>query len=200
MSTAVDASQVKELREKSGAGMMDCKRALAETKGDMQAAMELLRKQGIASAEKRAGREASEGLVESYIHPGSRVGVLVEVNCETDFVARTDDFKALARNIAMHIAASAPLAVSREDIPAETVQREREIFAAQAAQTGKPANVVEKIVEGRLEKFYAEVCLLDQAYIKEPERTVADIVKEISGKIGENVVIRRFARFTLGQA
>ena len=197
---AVEASLVKELREKSGAGMMDCKKALSETGWDLDRAIDYLRKAGIASAEKRTGRTASEGLVESYIHPGNRVGVLIEVNCETDFVARTDDFRSLVRNIAMQVAATAPLAVSREEIAADVIEREREIYRAQVAESGKPANIIEKIVEGRIEKFYGESCLLDQPFIREPERTVGEIVKEMSGRLGENVVVRRFSRFALGQS
>jgi elongation factor Ts len=196
---AVDASRVKELRDKSGAGMMDCKRALAETGGDIERAIEYLRKQGIAGAEKRAGREATEGLVDAYIHPGNRVGVLVEVNCESDFVARTDEFRSLVRNVAMQIAAAAPLAVRREDLPADVVEREKDIFRAQVESSGKPASIIEKIVSGRLDKYYSEVCLLDQPYIRDPQKTVADLVKETSAKIGENVIVRRFARFNLGQ-
>jgi elongation factor Ts len=196
----ISASDVGKLREATGAGLMDCKKALVEAGGNFDNAVDILRKKGIASAGKKAGRDAKEGLIVKYVQADSKLGLLVEVNCETDFVARTDDFRALARNLAMHIAASAPLAVAREDLPADAVAKEREIFSAQAAESGKPANVVEKIVEGRLQKYYSEVCLLDQPYVKEPERTVGDIVKELSGKIGENVIVRRFSRFTLGQA
>ncbi len=195
----IDATLVKELREKSGAGMMDCKRALAQTDGDLTGALELLRKQGIASAERRSGRAATEGLVESYIHPGNRVGVLVEVNCESDFVARTDLFKALVRNLAMQIAAGAPLAVSRDDLPAAEGEKEKEIYRAQVEASGKPPAIIEKIVSGRLDKYYGEVCLLDQPYVREPEKTVSDLVKETSAQIGENVVVRRFSRFSLGE-
>lgn len=197
---AISPAAVKELREKSGAGMMDCKKALSEAGGDMAAALEALRKQGIASAEKRGGREAKEGLVESYIHPGNRVGVLIEVNSETDFVARTDEFGQLVRDLAMQVAAASPLAVRREDLDQTIIEKEREIFRAQVAESGKPENIIDKIVEGRIEKYYSEVCLLDQAFIKDPNTTVGEMVKAASGKMGENIIVRRFARFALGQA
>ena len=197
---AISPTAVKELREKSGAGMMDCKRALSEANGDMSAALDALRKQGIASAEKRGGREAKEGLVESYIHPGNRVGVLIEVNSETDFVARTDEFGALVRDLAMQVAAAAPLAVRRDELDLAAIEKEREIFRAQVAESGKPANIIDKIVEGRIEKYYSEVCLLDQAFIKDPNTTVGEMVKAAGGKMGENIVVRRFTRFALGQA
>ena len=197
---AISPTAVKELREKSGAGMMDCKRALSEANGDMSAALDALRKQGIASAEKRGGREAKEGLVESYIHPGNRVGVLIEVNSETDFVARTEEFGALVRDLAMQVAAAAPLTVRRDELDLAAIDKEREIFRAQVAESGKPANIIDKIVEGRIEKYYSEVCLLDQAFIKDPNTTVGEMVKAAGGKMGENIVVRRFTRFALGQA
>jgi elongation factor Ts len=195
----ITADQVKQLREMTGAGMMECKKALAETAGDLEKAVDALRKSGAAKAEKRSGRTANEGRVESYIHPGNRVGVLVELNCETDFVARTDEFGDLVRNVAMQIAAAGAEYVRREEVPAERVAREREILTAQMADQGKPAAMIEKIVDGKLNKFYSEVCLLDQPYIRDDKRTVADIVQEAAGKTGENIVVRRFARFRLGQ-
>ena len=195
----ISAGLVKELRERTGAGMMDCKKALAESAGDVEKAIEFLRIRGLSKAAKAASREASEGLVVSYIHPGSRIGVLVEVNCETDFVARTDEFQDMVRNIAMHIAAASPLGVSREDIPAEIVAKEREVFLAQAAEEGKPANVAEKIVTGRMEKFFAEAALLDQIYVRDSDKKVRDLINEAIAKLGENIKIARFARFQLGQ-
>jgi elongation factor Ts len=194
----ITATQVKELRDRTGVSMMDCKKALGETGGDLDKAVEHLRKMGASSAAKKAGREASEGLVESYIHPGGRVGVLMEVNCETDFVARTEDFKGLVRNLAMQVAATRPLCVRREEVPADLVAKEREIYAEQMRIEGKPAAVIEKIVEGKMGRFYSEQCLLDQPYIRDPERTVDQLVKDTIAKIGENVVVRRFARFELG--
>jgi elongation factor Ts len=195
----ITADQVKQLREMTGAGMMECKKALADTGGDLEKALDALRKSGAAKAEKRAGRTAKEGRVESYIHPGSRVGVLVEVNCETDFVARTDEFGELVRNIAMQVAAAGAEYVRREEVPAERVAREREILLAQTEASGKPAAILEKIVEGKLGRFYSEICLLEQAYIRDDKRTVNDIVSEAGAKTGENIVVRRFARFRLGQ-
>ena len=194
----ITATQVKELRDRTGVSMMDCKKALGETGGDLDKAVEHLRKMGASSAAKKAGREASEGLVESYIHPGGRVGVLMEVNCETDFVARTEDFKGLVRNLAMQVAATRPLCVRREEVPADLVAKEREIYAEQMRIEGKPAAVIEKIVEGKMGRFFSEQCLLDQPYIRDPERTVDQLVKDTIAKIGENVVVRRFARFELG--
>jgi elongation factor Ts len=195
----ITADQVKQLREKTGAGMMECKKALQDTGGNFDAAVDALRKSGIAKAEKRAGRVASEGLVESYIHPGGRVGVLVEVNCETDFVARTPQFQELVRHLAMQVAAAGAEYVRREDVPAERVAKEREILAAQMEGEKKPAAILEKIVEGRLAKFFSEVCLLEQPYIRDDKVSVADLVKEASSKTGENIVVRRFARFRLGE-
>ncbi len=195
----ISAAQVRDLREKTGAGMMDCKKALAATGGDMEAAVEYLRKQGIAAASKRSGRETREGQVHAYIHPGGRVGVLIEVGCETDFVARTDDFQGLCRELAMQTAATEALAVERDDIPAERVAKEREIYRAQVAAMGKPAQVLEKIVDGKMEKFFSEVILLEQPYIREPERKVRDLVTAAIAKLGENITVRRFAKFRLGE-
>ncbi|NLM51448.1 MAG: translation elongation factor Ts [Firmicutes bacterium] len=195
----ISASVVKELRDKTGAGMMDCKKALEETGGDMEKAIELLREKGLAAAAKKAGRIAAEGIVDSYIHLGGRIGVLVEVNCETDFVARTDDFRAFVRDIAMQIAASNPKYLSREDVPAEVIEKEREILAAQARNEGKPEKVIDKIVSGRIEKFYAENCLMEQPFIKDTDITITDLVKETIAKLGENISIRRFVRYEMGE-
>jgi elongation factor Ts len=194
----VTADQVRQLRERTGAGMMECKKALVETAGDFDAAIESLRKSGIAKAETRSGRAASEGLVESYIHPGGRVGVLIEVNCETDFVARTPQFQMLVRDLAMQVAAAGAEFVRREDVPSDRVAKEREILAAQLAGEKKPAAIVEKIVEGRLNKFFGEICLLEQPFIKDDKVTIGDLVKEASAKTGENILVRRFMRFRLG--
>lgn len=193
----ITAELVKTLREKTGAGMMECKKALSETSGDLEKAVEVLRKAGIAKAETRSGRTASQGRVEAYVHD-ARIGVLVEVNCETDFVARTDDFGRLCRDLAMQVAAAGADYVRREEVPAERVAKEKEIFAAQLANEGKPANIIEKILVGKLDKFYSEVCLLEQPFIKDDKKSVGDLVKETSAKTGENVVVRRFARFRLG--
>ncbi|MFZ5591634.1 MAG: translation elongation factor Ts [Bacillota bacterium] len=195
----VTAAMVKELREKTGAGMMDCKKALAETGGDMEKAIDYLREKGLAAAAKKAGRVTAEGLVESYIHGAGKIGVLVEVNCETDFVAKTDEFKTLARDIAMQIAAARPEYVRREEVPEEVVAKEKEILAAQAANEGKPANIIARMVEGRLEKFYKEVCLLEQPFIKNPDITVQQLITEKIAKIGENISVRRFVRYELGE-
>lgn len=200
--TTVSAKDVQELRQRTGAGMMDCKKALEETGGDVEKAAELLRKKGIAKAEKRSGRTASEGLVASYIHHNGKVGVLVEVNCETDFVARGELFQGLVRSIAEHIAAGVPqpaLAITREEIPAEIVERERRILTEQAQASGKPANVVQKMIEGRVDKFFKEVALLDQPWVRDDARTIGDLVKEVAAKTGENLVVRRFARFKIGE-
>ena len=194
----ITAKAVQELRKKTGLGMMDCKKALQETDGDLEKAVEHLRKQGMSAVEKRAGRDASDGLIESYIHQGSRLGVLVEVNCETDFVARTDDFHIFAKDIAMHIAASQPLAVDRESIPAEAVEKEKAIFLEQAKNEGKPENIAEKIVEGRLEKYYQENCVLEQVFVKNPDQTIDEVITELTAKIGEKISVRRFERFVLG--
>jgi elongation factor Ts len=195
----ISANLVKNLRERTGAGMMDCKKALEESAGDVEKAIEFLRIRGLSKAAKKAGRETSEGLVVSYIHPGNRIGVLLEVNCETDFVARTDDFQNLVKNLAMHIAAAAPLGVTREDIPADLLAKEKEVFRAQALEEGKPAAVVDKIVQGRIDKFYAEAALMDQVYVKDNDKKVADLVGEAIAKLGENIKVARFARFQLGQ-
>ena len=197
--TQITAQSVRMLREKTGLGMMDCKKALQETGGDSEKAIEYLRKQGLSAVEKRAGRDASEGLIQAYIHQGSRLGVLLEVNCETDFVARTDDFQAFAKDVAMHIAASQPLAVERESIPADAVEKERAIFLEQAKNEGKPEHIAEKIVEGRMEKFYQENCLMEQVFVKNPDQTVGELVTEITAKIGEKITVRRFERFVLGE-
>src|SRR5438270_5250078 len=194
----ISAAQVKELRDKSGAPMMDCKKALAEAKGDLEQAIVLLRKRGTAVAERKAGRVTSEGAVASYIHAGGKIGVLVEVNCESDFVARTEDFKDLIYDVAMHIAASDPKFVRKEDVTPEAYEKEKEIYRAQAASTGKPANVVEKIVEGKMAKFYEEVCLLDQPFVKEPGISIHQLIASKVGKLGENISVRRFARFKVG--
>jgi elongation factor Ts len=197
--SAITAEMVKQLRDKTGAGMMDCKAALAESGGDMEKAVEILRKKGLASAARRAGRATNNGLIGHYIHMGGKVGVLVEVNCETDFVARTDDFQALAREIAMHIAAADPKYLRREDIPAEVLEKEREIYRAQFAGSGKPAHVIEKIVDGKLESFYAQVCLMDQPSVRDPNQTIQQLVAAATAKTGENVTISRFCRFKLGE-
>ena len=196
MSTTITAQQVNDLRTQTGAGLMDCKRALVETNGDVEAAITILRKKGAASAAKRADREAKEGLIESYIHVGGKVGVLIEVNCETDFVARNDDFKALVRNLGMHIAAANPLYVTRDQVPEAEVNAERDIAAAQVA--GKPPAAVQKIVEGKIEKFFSTIVLLDQPYVKVPEKSVKEIITEAIAKTGENIQVRRFVRYQLG--
>jgi elongation factor Ts len=196
----ISAAMVKELREKTGAPMMDCRNALTEAKGDMEEAVVVLRKRGMASAAKKASRTASEGAVGTYIHAGGKIGVLLEVNCESDFVARTPDFQELLKDIAMHIAATDPRYIRKEDVTAEDLEREKEIYRAQAAQTGKPAPVIEKIVEGKMSKFYEEVCLLEQPFIKEQTVTIAQLIAQKVGKLGENIQVRRFARFKVGDA
>lgn len=196
---AVDAKAVKELREKTGAGMLDCKKALEEANGDLTKAMELLREKGLAAAGNKAGRIATEGVVQSYIHAGGRIGVLVEINCETDFVAMTDQFKEFARDIAMHIAASNPKFVRREEVPAEELEKEKEILKAQALNEGKPEKIVEKMVEGRIGKYYEEYCLLEQSFVKDPDKTISQLLNEKISTIGENISIRRFARYELGE-
>jgi elongation factor Ts len=195
----IPADAVKRLRDLTGAGMMDCKRALVESGGDIQKAQEILRTKGLASAAKRGGRQATQGLVDSYIHGEGRIGVLVEVNCETDFVARTPEFRTLAREIAMQIAARDPRWISRDQIPLDVVEGERKIYEEQARATGKPDHVIAKIVDGKLDAFYKEDVLLDQAYIREDSKRVADLVTEVAAKVGENVVVRRFARYVLGE-
>lgn len=195
----ISAALVKELRERTGAGMMDCKKALAEVSGDMEKAIDFLREKGLSAAAKKSGRITAEGLVESYIHGGGRIGVLVEVNCETDFVAKTDQFKALVRDIAMQVAASKPEYVSREEVSAENIEKEKEILAAQAANEGKPEKIIQRMVEGRIEKFYKEVCLMEQPFIKNPDVNVGQYITENISKIGENISVRRFARYELGE-
>jgi elongation factor Ts len=194
----ITAAQVKELREKTNAPMMDCKNALSEAKGDMEGAVIILRKKGVATAAKKAARVTSEGSVASYIHAGGKIGVLLEVNCESDFVARTDDFKGLVHDIAMHIAASDPKFVRKEDVTPEAYEKEKDIYRAQAAQTGKPAPVIEKIVEGKMTKFYEEVCLYEQPFIKDQTITVHQLIATVIGKLGENISVKRFARFKVG--
>jgi elongation factor Ts len=194
----VDAGLVKKLRDACGAGMMDCKMALTEAEGDMDEALKILRKKGMATADKKSSRTTNEGMVDYYIHPGAKVGVLVEVNCETDFVARNEDFKTFVHDVAMHIAAASPLWVSRDDIPDETRAAEMEIYTAQAKSSGKPEAVIPKIAEGKLSKWYSEVVLLEQAFVKDPDKTIEDLRREIIAKIGENIEVRRFARFRVG--
>jgi len=196
---AITAEQVKELREKTGAGMMECKKALTEANGDVPKAVTILRERGLAAAEKKAGRQTREGLVASYIHAGGKLGVLVEVNCETDFVARTDDFQELVRDIAMQIAAANPLCVRREDVPETELSREREIYRKQAEGTGKPEQVIAKIVEGKLNKYFSEVALYEQPFIKDPQITVQELIKAKIAKVKENISVRRFARFKVGE-
>ncbi|MFO7914669.1 MAG: translation elongation factor Ts [Candidatus Krumholzibacteriales bacterium] len=195
---SIDARQVKELRDKTGSGMMDCKKALIEADGDVEKAIKILREKGLSAAAKRSDRQVKEGQVFCYIHPGAQIGVMVEINCETDFVARTDDFQQLGKDVAMQIAATAPLALTREELDPETVEKEREIFRNQALQAGKPENIVDKIIEGKMEKFFSEVCLIEQPFIKDDKITVKDLVKGAIGKIGENIEINRFARFEVG--
>ncbi|HWL12528.1 MAG TPA: translation elongation factor Ts [Ureibacillus sp.] len=196
---AVNASAVKELRERTGAGMLDCKKALEEVGGDIDKAIAHLREKGLAAAANKAGRIATEGLVESYIHSNGRIGVLVEINCETDFVAKTDQFREFVKDVAMHIAASNPKYVRREEVPTEELEKEKEILTQQALNEGKPAHIVEKMVEGRMSKYYEEYCLLEQSFIKDPDKTIATLVNEKISTIGENISIRRFARFELGE-
>lgn len=196
----VNAAAVRDLRDKTGAGMLDCKKALTESGGDVDKAVVILREKGLAAAQKKSARSASQGMVGSYIHAGGKIGVLIEVNCETDFVARTDLFQDLVKDLAMQVAAANPRYVRREEVPAEIVESERAIYRTQAAGTGKPANVVEKIVDGKVEKFFADVCLLEQAFIKDDKRTVGQLVTDSIARIGENVVVRRFARFQLGDS
>jgi elongation factor Ts len=196
----IDAKQVKELREKSGAPMGDCLKALQESKGDMEQAFVVLRKRGMASAQKKASRSTNEGAVGTYIHAGGKIGVLLELNCESDFVARTEDFQELLKDISMHIAATDPRYVRKEDVMPEDMEREKEIYRAQAAATGKPAPVVEKIVEGKMSKFYEEVCLLEQPFIKEQSMIISQLIAQKVGKLGENITVRRFARFKVGDA
>ncbi len=195
----ISAALVKQLREKSGAGIMDCKSALKECDGDIEKASDFLRKKGLATAAKRAGRAMSEGVIESYIHMGGKLGVLVEVNCETDFVAKNDDFKEFAKNVAMHIAATGPVGIKEEDVPEEVVSREKDVYRGQALELGKPEKMIEKIVAGKLNKFFKENCLLNQAYVRNPDLTIADLINELIAKIGENITIKRFERFQIGE-
>lgn len=196
---AITAQMVKELRDKTNAGMMDCKKALSENDGDMEKAADWLRQKGLAVAAKRAGREASEGQIASYIHAGGKLGVMVEVNCETDFTGKTDEFVAFAKDVAMHITATNPICISPEEMPAEVLERERNIYIAQAKEQGKPEKIMDKIVEGKLKKFFAEACLLQQPFVKDTDKTIEDLLNELRAKTGENVMIRRFARFQLGE-
>lgn len=195
----ITAEMVKELRERTGAGMMDCKKALNECDGNMDKAIDFLREKGLAAAAKKAGRVAAEGTVESYIHGGGRIGVLLELNCETDFVAKTEGFKTLAKDIAMQIAAANPAYVSRSEVPASIIEHEREILRVQALNEGKPAHIVEKMIDGRVEKYYKEVCLLEQPFIKDPDKTITQLITESISKIGENIAVRRFTRYQLGE-
>ncbi len=195
----VTASLVKELREKTGAGMMDCKKALAETAGDLQKAVDFLRQKGLAAAAKKADRVATDGAIGAYVHAGGKLGVLVEINCETDFVARTAEFQTLLKDIAMQVAATSPRCVRREEISAEEFEREKVIYRQQALESGKPEKVVEMIVQGKMEKFYSEVCLLEQAFVKDPDKKIVDIVNEAIARLGENIQVRRFARYHLGE-
>jgi elongation factor Ts len=196
---AITAQMVKELRDKTNAGMMDCKKALTECDGDMEKSADWLRQKGLAVAAKRAGRDASEGQVASYIHAGGKLGVMVEVNCETDFTGKTDEFVAFAKDVAMHITAANPICISPDDMPEEVLERERNIYIAQAKEQGKPEKIMEKIVEGKLKKFYSEACLLNQPFVKDTDKTIEDLLNELRAKTGENVMIRRFARFQLGE-
>ena len=198
---SISAADVKSLREKTGAGMMDCKKALTETGGDMEKAIDVLRKKGLSAAAKKSERIASEGLVGSYIHAGGKIGVLLEVNCETDFVAKTEEFQQLVKDLSMHIAAANPSYVRREEVPADVLDREKEIYKDQARQSGKPENILDKIIEGKLEKFYGDVCLLDQVFVKDPDgkQKIRDLITEKIAKIGENISVRRFVRFQLGE-
>jgi len=195
----ITATLVKELREKTGAGMMDCKNALKDAEGDMDKAVEILRKKGIARASKKADRAVNEGRIEAYIHPGSKLGVLVEINCETDFVAKTDDFLTFTRDVAMQIAASAPLFVKREDVDQATIDSEMEIYRAQAKDQGKPDNIIDRIAAGKLDKFYSEICLMEQPFVKDPDKTIENLLTETIAKLGENISIRRFIRFKVGE-
>jgi elongation factor Ts len=199
MMATISAATVKELREKTGAGIMDCKKALSQCNGDTGKAVDFLRKKGLATAAKRAGRATTEGIVESYIHMDSKLGVLVEINCETDFVAKNEAFKEFAKNIAMHITATNPVGIRQEDVPKETIDKEKEIYRAQVLEMGKPEKIVDKIVEGKLNKFFKDNCLMNQAYVREPDITIEDLLKDMIAKIGENITIKRFARFKIGE-
>ena len=196
---SVSAQEVKELRDRSGVGMMDCKKALVEASGDIDKAFDILRKSGIAKAKKKSGRDAKEGIVFSYIHPGAKLGVLLEINCETDFVANTDDFKDLAKEVSMHIAATNPISIQREDVDDSVVQKEKDIFSEQAKKSGKPENIIEKMVDGRLNKFYQESVLLEQNFVKDPSKTIKELVAEKVGVLGENIIISNFSRYQIGE-
>ena len=195
----INAQMIKELRSRTHAGVMDCKEALQEASGDMEKAVDFLRKKGLATAMKRAGRETSEGLIHSYIHTGGKIGVLVEVNCETDFVAKNDEFSTFVRNLAMHIAAARPLGIRREDIPEQVVQREEDVYMAQAIETGKPEKILDKIVQGKMEKFFKESSLLGQQYVRDPDITIQDLIHDMVAKSGESISVRRFIRYQLGE-
>ncbi|MGD9106927.1 MAG: translation elongation factor Ts [Desulfobacterales bacterium] len=195
----ITAAMVKQLREKTGSGIMDCKEALSECNGDISKAVDFLRKKGLATAAKRAGRAMTEGIIESYIHMDSKLGVLVEINCETDFVAKNDDFKEFAKNIAMHITATNPVSIRPEDVPKETIDKEKEIYRAQVLEMGKPEQIVDKIVDGKLKKYFKENCLMNQGYVRDPDITIEDLLNEMVAKIGENITIKRFARFKIGE-
>ncbi len=198
--TTISAAMVKQLREKTGVGIMDCKEALSNCEGDIDKAVDFLRKKGLATAQKRVGRVMSEGLIQPYIHMGGKLGVLVEINCETDFVAKNDDFKEFAKNIAMHIAATNPVGIASDDVPEDIINKEKEIYRAQALEMGKPENVVEKIVEGKLKKFYKDSCLLNQAYVRDPDVIISDLLNDMIAKMGENITIKRFVRFQIGDS
>jgi elongation factor Ts len=198
--TAISATMVKQLREKTGVGIMDCKEALSQSNGDIDNAVDFLRKKGLAAAQKRAGRAMSEGLIQTYIHMGGKLGVLVEINCETDFVAKNDDFKEFAKNIAMHIAATNPVGIASDDVPEEVINKEKEIYRAQAIELGKPENVIDKIVDGKLNKFYKDNCLLNQAYVRDPDVNISDLLNDLIAKMGENITIKRFVRFQIGDS
>ncbi|ADH85671.1 translation elongation factor Ts [Desulfurivibrio alkaliphilus] len=194
----ITSQMVKELRDKTNAGMMDCKKALNETGGDMEKAVDFLRQKGLAVAQKRADRATSEGVIETYIHAGGKLGVMVEVGCETDFVAKNSDFQDFAKNVAMHIAAASPIAIRREEVPADALERERNIYKQQALDSGKPENIVEKIIDGKIDKYYGEVCLMEQKYVKNPDLSIQDLLNELIATLGENISIKRFARFQVG--
>ncbi len=196
----ISAAMVKQLREKTGVGIMDCKEALSQSDGDIDKAVDFLRKKGLATAQKRAGRTMSEGLIRSYIHMGGKLGVLVEINCETDFVAKNDDFKEFSKNIAMHIAASNPVGIASDDVPEDIINKEKEIYRAQALEMGKPENVADKIVEGKLNKFYKDNCLLNQVYVRDSDVNISDLLNDLIAKMGENITIKRFVRFQIGNS
>ncbi|RII29258.1 MAG: elongation factor Ts [Geobacter sp.] len=196
---AVTAAQINELRKSTGAGMLDCKKALEETDGDFEKAVDFLRKKGLSAAAKKAGRVATEGAVGTYIHAGGKIGVMVEVNCETDFVAKNENFQAFVKDIAMHIAAASPLYVRREEVQADVLEREKDIYRAKARETGKPENIIEKIIDGQVNKFFADICLLEQAYVKDPDKTIQQYLNETIARIGENMTIRRFTKYVLGE-